>query len=116
VRITWIGKGAAVAALVGDPVDLTREANGDVAVLVDLKVASGPTAPVTLGGRDVTARLRTLAGTGGWGQVAVPLRCYTGTDLARVTQPFAMATAGQLDVTISGIRLGSPTEGLVDCR
>ena len=116
VRIAWTGRGAAVAALVGDPVDVTREANGDVALIVDLRVDGAPSAPVTLGGRDVSARLRALAATRNWGQVAVPLRCFTGTDLARVTQPFAMATAGRLDVTVSGIRFGSATEGLVDCR
>jgi len=116
VRITWTGNGSATAALVGTPVDLSREANGDVAVIVDMEVAAGPTAPVQLGGRDVSARLRALAASGGWGQVAVPLRCFTGTDLTRVAQPFAMTTAGRLDVTVSGIRLGSPGEGLVDCR
>ncbi|MGK6318303.1 glycoside hydrolase family 3 N-terminal domain-containing protein [Sphingomonas sp. DT-204] len=116
VRITWTGRGAATAALVGDPVDLTREANGDVALIVTLHVAGGPASAVTLGGRDVTARLRALAERREWGDVAVPLRCFTGTDLARVTRPFAMSTAGALDVTVSQVRLGSPTAGLVDCR
>ena len=114
VRLTWTGRGAATAALVGAPVDLTREANGDVALIVEAKVESGPTAPVTLGGRDVTARLRALGRD--WGEVAVPLRCFAATDLAKVAQPFAMKTAGQLDMTISGIRLGSPGVGVVDCR
>ena len=116
VRLAWTGRGAAVAALDGPPVDLTREANGDVAVLVDLRVDGAPTAPVTLGGRDIAAPLRALAASHAWGQVAVPLHCLAGVDLAQVAQPFAMQTAGRLDVTISAIRLGSPTEGLVDCR
>jgi beta-glucosidase len=114
VRITWTGTGSATAALVGAPVDLTREANGDVALVVEAKVDAGPTAPVTLGGRDVTARLKALGRD--WGEVAVPLRCLAAADLAKVTQPFAMTTAGKLDVTISGIRLGSPGAGVVDCR
>ncbi len=116
VRLTWTGRGAAVAALVGDPVDLTREANGDVSLIVDLRVDTTPTAPVTLGGRDVTARLRALAAARDWGEVAVPLRCFADTELAQVTQPFAMATTGRLDATISGIRLGSANDGQVDCR
>lgn len=116
VRIAWTGRGQATAAFVGDPVDLTREANGDVALIVDLRVDTAPTAPVTLGGRPVTDRLRTLAASRQWGQVAVPLRCFTGTDLAKVTRPFAMTTAGALDITVSRVRFGSPTEGLVDCR
>lgn len=116
VRLTWTGRGAAEAALVGDPVDLTREANGDVAIIVDMKVAGAPTAPTTLAGRDVTARLRALAANGGWGQIAVPLRCFTGADLTHIAQPFRITTTGRLDVTISGIRLGSPSDGLIDCR
>ena len=114
VRVTWTGRGPATAALVGPPVDLTREANGDVALIVEARVEGGPTAPVTLGGRDVTARLRALGRD--WGEVAVPLRCVAGADLAKVTQPFALATAGAFDVTISGIRLGSPGAEVADCR
>lgn len=114
VRITWTGAGPATAALVGAPADLTREANGDVALIVEAKVEAGPTAPVTLSGRDVTARLKALGRD--WGEIAVPLRCLAATDLAKVTQPFGMTTAGKLDVTISGIRLGSPGAGVVDCR
>jgi beta-glucosidase len=116
VRLTWTGAGPATAALVGEPVDLRREANGDVAIVADLRVDAAPTSAVTLGGRDVTAKLREIAGSRGWGEVAVPLRCLVGTDLGQVAQPFAMTTDGRLDLTISGIRLGSPASGLVDCR
>ena len=113
VRIAWTGAGAATAAFVGDAQDLTREANGDVALLVDLRVDAGPTAPVTLNGVPVTDRLRALNGR--WGQVAVPLRCLRS-DLAMVARPFAITTAGRLDVTVSRVRFGSGGEGLVDCR
>jgi beta-glucosidase len=117
VQIVWTGRGEATAALVGDATDLSREANGDVALIVDMKVNGGPSSAVMLDGVAVTDRLKALAASGGWGQVAVPLRCYTRTDLAKVVQPFAMTTAGRLDVTVSSVRLGSPTaESLVDCR
>lgn len=116
VRVAWTGRGPATAAITGAPVDLTRQANGDVALIVDLRVDTAPTAPVTLGGVAVSDRLKALAAAGQWGEIAVPLRCLAGVDLAHVTTPFAMKTAGRLDVTISGIRLGSADEGLVDCR
>ena len=112
VRLTWTGRAAATAAFVGAPVDLSREANGDVALVAELRVDAAPTAPVTLNGVDVTARLRALAGR--WGQVAVPLRCLA--DRARVARPFAMTTAGSLDLTVSAVRFASPAEGMVDCR
>ena len=84
--------------------------------MIDLKVDEAPTAPVLLDGRDVTARLRTLAADKQWDEIAVPLRCLTGTPLDSVTQPLILSTSGRLDVTISGIRFGSPPEGVVDCR
>jgi beta-glucosidase len=116
IRLVWSGHGKATAALAGPATDLSRESNGDVAVVADLKVASGPGAAVTFGGLPVTDRLRALAASHGWGQLAVPLRCFVGADAAHVAQPFALTTAGKLDVTISSIRLASPGEGVVDCR
>ena len=116
VRLTWTGRGAATAALSGEPADLTREANGDVALIVALRVEQGPGAPVLLNGVAVTDRIRSLSATRNWGEIAVPLRCLAGGNLAHVTQPFTMTTSGVLDVTISGIRFGSPGAGLVDCR
>lgn len=116
IRIAWTGKGKGVAALVGEPVDLTREANGDVALVIDLKVDEAPTAPVLLGGRDVTARLRTLAADKQWDMIAVPLRCLRDMPLDRVTRPLTLSTAGRLDLTISGVRFASPPEGVIDCR
>lgn len=116
LRIVWTGKAKATAALVGDPVDLTREANGDVALVIDLKVDGAPTAPVLLGGRDVTARLTALAADKQWDEIAVPLRCLAGMPLGHVTQPLALTTPGRLDLTISGVRLASPPEGVIDCR
>lgn len=116
IRIVWTGRGSATAALAGDPIDLTREANGDIALVVDLKVDAAPTAPVLLGGHDVTARLGALAKDRQWGEIAVPLRCFAGVPLDHVTQPLALTTAGQLDLTISGARLAPSPEGVVDCR
>ena len=116
VRIVWTGRGKASAALAGAPVDLTREANGDVAVVIDLKVEGTPTAPVTIGGQDVTAQVKALAASRQWDEIAVPLRCFRGVDLTKVTQPLTIETAGRLDLTISGVHLGSPPEGVADCR
>ncbi|NIJ29662.1 beta-glucosidase [Sphingomonas insulae] len=112
VRIAWTGRGGASAALVGQPVDLSREANGDVALVVDLRVDTAPSAPATLNGVVVTDRLRQL--TGRWGRIAVPLRCLA--DTKGVTRPLTLTTAGMLDLTISAVRFGSAGEGLVDCR
>jgi beta-glucosidase len=116
VRLTWTGKGLAAAAMVGEPVDLVREANGDVAVVADVRVVAAPSASVRLGGVDVTARLRELATARTWGQVAVPIRCLRGIDPVKVTTAFSLDTTGTMDLLISDVRLGSAMQGLVDCR
>ena len=87
-----------------------------MAVVIDLKVDGAPTAPVTIGGQDVTTQLKALAASRQWDELAVPLRCFRDADLAKVSQPLAIRTAGALDLTISGVHLGSPPEGVADCR
>ncbi|WP_239017859.1 glycoside hydrolase family 3 protein [Sphingomonas aracearum] len=115
VRLTWTGRGQASAALVGEPVDLTREANGEVALIVSLRVDGAPTALVTLNDVPVTDRVRHQAAVGGWGEIAVPLRCLSPAELSRVTRPFVLSTAGALDLTISAVRFGSPATGAASC-
>lgn len=115
-RFAWTGKGPATVALTGEAVDLTREANGDVAIVIDMKVDAAPTAPVTLGGHDVTARLNALAATGQWGTISLPLKCFRGVQLDRVKQPLTLTTGGRLDLSISAIHFGSPPDGVTDCR
>jgi beta-glucosidase len=55
---------------------------------------------------DVTARFA-AAPIGTWQTLSIPLACLTsdGGDLARVSAPFALTTAGPLAVSFSEIRL-----------
>jgi beta-glucosidase len=60
--------------------------------------------------------MKALALSKQWDELAVPLHCFHGTDLTKVTQPMTITTAGALDITISGVHLGTPPEGVVSCR
>jgi beta-glucosidase len=121
VRIAWTGRGAGAVAIAQDePVDLTRESNGDMALRLDLKVDAAPTAPVRLGmrsgaatgrGLDIGPRLRAIAATRGWQSLTVPLRCFAeaGTDMRAITAPLVIETEGPLDLTLSSARIASVT-------
>lgn len=120
LRVTFKGQGS-VAIEQAMPIDLTRESNGQLSLILDYRVTAAPAGEVTLGMAD-TAKTATvpLTGamkTGDWTTVAVPLRCLAdkGVTMGKVTQPFVLASSGALGVDISGIRVGSAPAGPVTC-
>jgi len=127
VRIGWTGAGNAVAAIVQDqPVDLTRQSNGDLALELELKVNTPPTADVSVmmrcgagcvGGFPIHAALA-QAGTAKWTRLAIPLRCFekAGVDMKRIDAPLMIATAGRLDITLSSARIVSPMGAQLSCK
>jgi beta-glucosidase len=128
VRLRWTGAGLAVAAIVEDaPVDLMREANGELALEVELRVNAAPSADVSLlmgcgtnctGGFPLRKVLTEAAATGKWTRIAVPLRCFAraGVDMSRVETPLSFATSGTLDITMSAARIASPSGPQLACN
>ncbi len=124
LRLDWSGAAPASAVIEqAMPIDLTRETNGQLSLLIDYRVRARPTAPVTLsvaGGKAAeipVAGAFNAAAVGSWTQLAVPLRCFAdaGVDMARVTRPFVLTTAGKLGIDVSDIRIGSAPPGPVSC-
>ncbi len=133
-RMVWNGAGAAGVRIVPDkPLDLARETNGDISLIVDYRVDKPPTAPVSVvvtAGTDVAVP---IAGTvanarvGEWQQLVIPLQCFrrAGADMLHVTVPFALETAGALDLfrqslqlreeSISSVRLDYVSMPLARC-
>jgi beta-glucosidase len=103
-----------------EAVDIGRETNADVLLLVTMKVwdapdsakigAIGPEgrgfAPVTL-----------LAG-GEWVRYGVPLKCLRtkGANVRALTEPFVLTTSGQADYAIGEVRLGTDAQVTLPCR
>jgi len=128
VRLRWTGAGPAVAAIVQDaPVDLSRQANGDLALELELKVDAPPSADVSLlmgcgarcaGGFPIRPVLAEAAKTGKWTRIAVPLRCFekAGVDMTRVETPLSLATSGTLDLILSAARIVSPSGPQLACK
>jgi beta-glucosidase len=120
LRLAYKGAGS-VAIEQAMPIDLTRESNGQLSVIVDYRVTGTPAGQVTLGLAD-TAKIATVPLTGAmkagdWMRVAVPLRCFADQGLAmdKVTQPFILTSTGAVSLDVSSIRVGTAPAGPVSC-
>jgi len=122
----WSGAGTATVYLAArEPIDLSRESNGEMALSLDVRVDSAPTAAVMLGmtcgegcagARDVASLLSELP-PGEWSTLAVRLRCFedAGADMRRIERPFSLSTAGPLSVRFADVRLVSAAESEATC-
>jgi beta-glucosidase len=123
LRLTFAGTGGASAYLdEATPIDLTRETNGDLSLIVDYRVTQAPSAEVTLGVLGKAAGTVPITGAlkqeiGEWRQIAVPLRCFAqgGATMGAVQRPWVIATTGRLGMDVSGIRIASAPPGPVSC-
>ncbi len=121
----WAGGPAETRIEASGPLDLTRESNGELSLVVDVRVDRPATAPVALGmvstdGKAVTVpitRMLATAKVGDWQQVIVPLQCFAkrGIDMAHVTAPFLIATDGTLGVSISDVKIDSAPVSMTKC-
>jgi len=117
---TWNGSGGATMALAGQqPVDLSREATGQLSLVVEYRVGQAPTAPVLLGmacGRTCGAGVQIenilrAAPIGEWRTLTVPLGCFvrSGMKMEEVLAPLTIRTEGKLALAISDVRVASAT-------
>lgn len=111
-QFVFAGTGEALAAIQGVPVDLTRQANGEMVLAFRYRVDAKPSGPVRLGfGQamfDVSPVLKT-APVGEWRTLKIRLSCFrqAGADLAAVDSPFRLQTADSLSLSVAEIRLAS---------
>ncbi|KAB7770655.1 1,4-beta-D-glucan glucohydrolase [Xanthomonas sp. LMG 12462] len=127
-RFVWSGSGTSGLALVlPKPLDVSRESNGDVQLILTLKVDAAPSAAARIGvacGHDCGARLDlgkalTALPKGEWRTLGVPLKCFAvvGADLTRLERLPLIESDGALDLSLSRIALGSSNDAqsVVDC-
>jgi beta-glucosidase len=123
--IRWDGAGASWVGLSSQkPIDLQREANGQLSLALDYKVGSPVTQSIDLlmscgaGCRGVVPVAHTLAGTkvGQWAHLKIPLACFgkAGADMSRVTG-VAVQSSGSLALGVANIRLESGLDGVTSC-
>jgi beta-glucosidase len=124
-KFTWSGTAPGSARIVGSaPIDLTRQANGDLSLLFEYRLDAKPTAPVQLSMRcgercgtnlDVTPQL-SAAKVGEVSKLNVKLVNFRGADfkeMAVITEPFVMTTSGKLAITVKTLRIISDPAGAV---
>jgi beta-glucosidase len=107
------------------PIDLQREANGQLSLALDYRVDSPIATKIDLrvdcgtGCRGAVPIAHALAAApaGQWAHLKIPLTCFAkaGADLGRVTTPFAIQTAGRLALSVANIRLESGLDGVTSC-
>lgn len=103
-----------------DPIDISRETNGDVLLLLTIKVDKAPVL-AAIGMRSGRNRMEaapiTLPQTDGFVRYGLPLKCLRdkGVDMANLGAPFILNSKGEADFTIGEVRLGTDAEQILPC-
>ncbi|MDD9947427.1 MAG: TonB-dependent receptor [Myxococcales bacterium] len=128
-RLEWTGPAAHAGLQAQVPMDLRREANGDMVLAFSMRLTGQAPSPIKVmvacgpncqGVVPLDARLdehlakqlyehSPQAEADSLHTVRVPLRCFAraGADLARVTAPFALNAQGPLSLIVGDVRLES---------
>ncbi|MEC9151078.1 MAG: glycoside hydrolase family 3 N-terminal domain-containing protein [Pseudomonadota bacterium] len=120
-------QGAAIELSTFDPIDLSRETNGDMLLLTTVRrdapiartLSMAVSCDSTPCGEAVPVREFGALALGEWQTVGVLLKCFraTGADMTRITAPFRIATDGAAEISIARVALGSLSEAdvIADC-
>ncbi|WP_336958147.1 glycoside hydrolase family 3 protein [Sphingobium aquiterrae] len=124
-RFTWSGGGVGhVAIAAPKAIDLSRESNGEISLVIEYRVAAPVTGTVTAGiesaGRMATVPIGGVlarAPQGQWTKLAIPLQCFAarGADMRAITAPLVIETAGSLDLAISDVKLDYVSMPMTTC-
>jgi beta-glucosidase len=118
-RFAFSGDEAERALIWGNSIDISRQANGEMALAFRYRVDAAPQGRVALtigeGSLDLTPTLAS-APVGEWRTIKVRLSCFrdAGADLSAVDRPFLLTATGPLAVAVSEIELAS-NEGDAVC-
>ncbi|NIJ66055.1 beta-glucosidase [Sphingomonas leidyi] len=110
-QLSW-PEGPATLRIGGKPINLGREANGDLSLALTYRLDRAATGPVTLAmgeGKGFDATGLFTGETGKWRTVKILLKCYqaSGTDMNAVSAPVVIGAAGPLAFSLSDARIVS---------
>lgn len=126
-RFVFAGDGPATIQISSEgSADLSREANGDVMMLMRLRRDADTPKDLKLGvscgagcsgSLDFAATLDTVA-AGKWTTIGVPLKCFVkaGADVSKVNEPLSIQTSGKLDLSLSQVKLGTVADKVYACN
>jgi beta-glucosidase len=126
-RFQLTGDGPATIAISSEgSVDVSRETNGDVMLLVRLRRDADVPKDVTVGmacGANCGGTLpfaETLSGipAGKWTTVGIMLKCFqkAGVDVSKVNEALTVQSSGKLDLSLSQVKLGTVADKTVTCN
>ncbi|AKM08200.1 Glucan 1,4-beta-glucosidase [Pelagerythrobacter marensis] len=109
--------GAAIELGTFDPIDLSRQTNGDMLLLatvrLDARLSQAPRVAVRCEGADCKgevpiAEFGTLP-VGEWRTLGVPLKCFqtAGAEMGAISAPFRLTTSGPARFSLARVALGS---------
>ena len=111
-----VTQGAATIALMPPaPLNIARETNGDVLLLVTMRVAQAPLhASIGATHADVPVA---LPEADRWVRYGLPLKCLAthGADMTSLNEAFRLSIDGPGDITIGEVRLGNDAEQMLPC-
>jgi beta-glucosidase len=127
LRMQWLGQGAASVMFDSrEAFDFTRETNGDVLLLLTMKVAQPPSSRVDLAmacGQNCAGSVRLDAAlaqpaASSWRTLAIPLKCFgqSGADMKQIRTALSLRTSGTLDIAIQRVALGTEADQKVACN
>ena len=122
--VKWTGSEKASLHIIGEPIDILRQSNGDMALSLDYLIEDIPSEQVFLsmecgddcrGAVDFTSTAR-LAAQKGWSNTQIKLSCFAaaGADMSGIISPIGIETAAAMTMSISSIRL-VPNQGQAIC-
>ncbi len=121
-QLTWSGSAPATLAIErNEPIDLQREANGQLSLVFDARVDAAPAGEVTLamecartGNRPCTGAIPVheqmrQAPIGQWHPARINLSCFEkrGANMQQITAPLVITSTGALQISINNVRLES---------
>ncbi|RZJ98595.1 MAG: glycoside hydrolase family 3 protein, partial [Brevundimonas sp.] len=118
-RTLTFGPGGGQAAIIAAPVDLVRQANGEMTLSMRYRVDQAASGPVSfgIGGGLVDVSSIFAQGVGQWRTIKVRLSCLrdAGANLSAVNEPFALITSAPFAITVEDIQLASNEGDAIAC-
>jgi beta-glucosidase len=129
-QLTWSGSAPASWAIERDePIDLQREANGQLSISFDVRLDAPPKGKVTLamecaasgnqpcrGEVQVDEQLRG-APVGQWHQAKILLSCFQqkGASMQSITAPLVISSTDALQLSVANVKLDTGLVGVTPC-
>ncbi len=124
LEATWSGDAPASLSISGDTIDLARQANGDMALVIEYQMKRAAATSIVLSmecGDDCKGSIdgaQVLKPTPGdtWTSAAVRLSCFAraGADMSRITRPLEITASAPLALSVRGVHV-APGEGEPVC-